>query len=82
MERRIEAGERPTAADFEKFVGTVDEKLVADVLSELNRAQPGQGGPLAGLDYKSILSEAGAFLTDDSRGFTRFINIVKARGPH
>jgi hypothetical protein len=55
---------------------------LADVLSELNRAQPGQGGPLAGDDYKSILSEVKGFLIDDQRGFTRFLNIVKARGPH
>ncbi|HEX8953576.1 MAG TPA: hypothetical protein VF945_17085, partial [Polyangia bacterium] len=55
---------------------------LADVLSELNRGQPGQGGPLAGDDYKSILSEVKGFLIDDQRGFTRFLNIVKARGPH
>ena len=55
---------------------------LADVLSELNRAQPGVGGPLAGSDYQSILSEVKGFLIDDQRGFTRFLNIVKARGPH
>jgi len=55
---------------------------VADVLSELNRAQPGQGGALSGVDYQSILGEVKGFLIDDQRGFTRFLNIVKARGPH
>jgi hypothetical protein len=55
---------------------------LADVLSELNRAQPGQGGPLSGDDYHSILNEVKGFLIDDQRGFTRFLNIVKARGPH
>ena len=55
---------------------------LADVLSELNRTQPGVGGPLAGDDYKTILSEVKGFLIDDQRGFTRFLNIVKARGPH
>jgi hypothetical protein len=55
---------------------------LADVLSELNRAAPGQGGDLNGDDYKSILGEVQGFLTDDQRGFTRFLNIVKARGPH
>ena len=52
------------------------------MLSELNRAQPGVGGPLAGNDYQSILGEVKGFLIDDQRGFTRFLNIVKARGPH
>jgi hypothetical protein len=54
---------------------------LADVLSELNRAQPGVGGPLDGADYQSILGEVKGFLIDDQRGFTRFLNIVKARGP-
>jgi len=55
---------------------------LADVLSELNRAHPGHGGPLDAGDYKSILGEVRDFLLDDQRGFTRFLNIVKARGPH
>ena len=53
---------------------------VADVLSELNRVAPGQGGPLSGDDYKSILGEVKGFLIDEQRGFLRFLNIVKARG--
>jgi hypothetical protein len=55
---------------------------LADILSELNRAHPGMGGPLAAEDYKSILGEVRDFLLDDQRGFTRFLDIVKARGPH
>lgn len=55
---------------------------LADILSELNRAQPGHGGPLDGEDYRSILNEVKDFLIDDQRGFTRFLKIVKARGPH
>lgn len=62
--------------------GVYPASNLADVLSELNRAAPGQGGPLGGDDYKSILSEVKGFLIDDQRGFTRFLNIVKARGPH
>ena len=50
------------------------------------RAQPraarAVGGPLDGADYQSILGEVQGFLIDDQRGFTRFLNIVKARGPH
>ncbi len=62
--------------------GVYPASNLSDVLSELNRAAPGQGGALSGDDYKSILGEVKGFLIDDQRGFTRFLNIVKARGPH
>jgi hypothetical protein len=55
---------------------------LADILSQLNRAAPGQVGDLSGDDYRSILTEVQGFLIDDQRGFTRFLNIVKDRGPH
>jgi hypothetical protein len=55
---------------------------LADILSQLNRATPGQTGDLTGDDYRSILTEVQGFLIDDQRGFTRFLNIVKDRGPH
>ncbi|HEX4460208.1 MAG TPA: hypothetical protein VIA18_19655, partial [Polyangia bacterium] len=55
---------------------------LADILSQLNRATPGQTGDLSGDDYRSILTEVQGFLIDDQRGFTRFLNIVKDRGPH
>jgi hypothetical protein len=62
--------------------GVYPASNLGDVLSELNRAAPGQGGPLSGEDYRSILREVKGFLIDDQRGFTRFLQIVKARGPH
>jgi hypothetical protein len=55
---------------------------LADILSELNRVQPGKGGALDAADYKTMLGEIQNFLLDDQRGFTRFLNIVRARGPH
>jgi hypothetical protein len=55
---------------------------LSDVLSEINRAHPGQGGPLDAIDYKTLFGEIRDFMIDDQRGFTRFLNIVKARGPH
>jgi hypothetical protein len=55
---------------------------LADVVSELNRKTPGAGGRLNALDYKTLLGETRDFFIDDQRGFTRFLNIVKARGPH
>ncbi|HEY2748614.1 MAG TPA: hypothetical protein VGL86_28530 [Polyangia bacterium] len=62
--------------------GVYPASNLADILSELNRAAPGSGGPLSGTDYQSILGEVQGFLIDDQRGFTRFLNIVQARGPH
>jgi hypothetical protein len=55
---------------------------LADTLSEINRAQPGIGGPLAAVDYKTILQEVADFLTDQQRGYERFLAIVKTRGPN
>jgi hypothetical protein len=55
---------------------------LADVLSEVNRTRPGQGGPLDGGDYKTLLGEVRDFLTDEQRGFVKFLEIVKNRGPH
>ncbi len=55
---------------------------LADVISEINRTQPGHGGPLDAGDYKTMLGEVRDFLLDDQRGFTRFLDIVRARGPH
>jgi hypothetical protein len=52
---------------------------VADVLSEVNRTHPGQGGPLDAGDYKTLIGEVRDFLTDEQRGFLRFIAIVKNR---
>jgi hypothetical protein len=62
--------------------GLYPASRLGDLLSELNRAQPGQGGPLLGADYKSILNEAKTFLIDDQRGFSRFVQIVKHRNAY
>jgi len=40
VERRVQAGERPTAADFERFVRPADEQLVANVVDELAGVLP------------------------------------------
>jgi hypothetical protein len=54
---------------------------LADVLSEINRAQPGAGGPLLEQDYRVILGDVAQFLGDHQRGYSRFLDIVKSRGP-
>jgi len=55
---------------------------LSDILSELNRMQPGQGGQLGAEDYRSIFGEISNFLSDEKRGLTRFTNIVKSRKPN
>ncbi|HEY7954148.1 MAG TPA: hypothetical protein VII38_02610, partial [Polyangia bacterium] len=62
--------------------GTYPASNVADVISQIDRANPGQSGALDATDYKTMLGEVRDFLLDDQRGFTRFLNIVKERGPH
>jgi hypothetical protein len=59
--------------------GIYPASQLADVLSDINRAQPGQTGPLSGDDYKTILDELQAFFGDQQHGFARFVNIVKSR---
>ena len=54
---------------------------LADIVAELNRRHPGQGGSLDGGDYKTLLGETRDFFLDNDRGFLRFVGIVKTRGP-
>lgn len=61
--------------------GTYPASTLADHLSELNRTKPGQGGSLDAGDYKTLLGEISDFFLDEKRGFTRFVNIAKMRGP-
>lgn len=62
--------------------GTYPASDLADVIAELNRQKPGQGGPLAAGDYRRLFGEVRDFLLDEERGFVRFLGIVKNRGPH
>jgi ATP-dependent Clp protease ATP-binding subunit ClpC len=42
VERRLQAGERPTVADFESFVRPADEELVAAIVAELEGVLPAE----------------------------------------
>jgi hypothetical protein len=45
----------------------------------VDRARPGQGGTFTAEDYTTLLTAVGAFLIDQQRGMTRFIEIVQGR---
>ncbi|HZS41070.1 MAG TPA: hypothetical protein VFF06_29780 [Polyangia bacterium] len=62
--------------------GNYPASTLADVLSTINRAQPGADGPLDGNDYKTMFGDVRDFLMDESRGYLRFLHIVQSRGPH
>lgn len=62
--------------------GVYPASNLADLLAELNRTRPGQGGDLDATDYRTLLGEVSHFLHDSERGFTRFLDIVKHRGPN
>jgi hypothetical protein len=53
-----------------------DDKLCAAVT-----APPATGSDFVGADYRHLFGEIQSFLVDEERGFTRFIAIVKNRGP-
>lgn len=55
---------------------------VADIVANLNRVTPGKTGALDGPDYKVLFSELHDFFIDEQHGFTRFVQIVKTRGPY
>jgi hypothetical protein len=52
---------------------------LADVVSEIARASPGHGGELDAPDEHRLLGELRGFLTDNQRGFLRFVAIVRNR---
>lgn len=52
---------------------------LSDAIGEVDRAKPGQGGTFAAEDYTALLKTVGAFLIDQQRGMTRFIEIVQGR---
>ena len=59
--------------------GVTHASDLSDIMSELNRAQPGQGGKYNAADYKNMFGELRDFLGDEKLGFLRFVEIVKNR---
>lgn len=52
---------------------------LADIISEMNRKTPGQGGRMNAADYQTMLGEVETFLSDEQRGFVRFLKVVQNR---
>jgi len=65
----------------EDELGVTPATRLGEVITELHRGTPGQGGALLAADPSAILSELSAFLVDERRGLTRVIEIFKARAP-
>jgi hypothetical protein len=59
--------------------GVAPASDLADSLASVNRAQPGSTADYTADDYKSIFANTQYFLTDEQRGFIRFVDIVKNR---
>jgi len=54
-------------------------EVIADVIAEVNRANPNKGGPLESNDYAAVMNEVHDMLTDEDRGLERVYSIVQNR---
>jgi hypothetical protein len=52
---------------------------ILDVMSEINRADPGGGGSFVREDYQSLFGHVTGALTDEVRGLERLYDVVQAR---
>lgn len=59
--------------------GVVPASDLADILSEMNRTVPGHGGDFDAGDERGLLDQLHGFVTDNQRGFARFVAIVQHR---
>ncbi len=54
-------------------------EVVLDVIAEVNRATPNEGGPLAPDDHGAVMGQVVDFLTDEERGLERVYDVVQNR---
>jgi hypothetical protein len=59
--------------------GVVPASDLADIVSEMNRSAPGHGGDFDPGDEHSLLDQLHGFVSDNQRGFVRFLGIVQHR---
>lgn len=52
---------------------------LGQVLAEVNRATPGQGGDYTAADHRALLATSGRFLLDQQRGLPRLVALVQER---
>ncbi len=52
---------------------------ISDAIAEVNRATPGQPGSFVREDYRVLLDNVANFLSDQERGLSRFITIIRNR---
>jgi hypothetical protein len=67
-------GERP-------MHGPTPMSDLADAIAQVNRVDARKPGDLDAADYGHLLGEVRDFLIDEKRGFMRFVQIIKSRGP-
>jgi len=59
--------------------GVVPASDLADIVSEVNRTEPGHGGDFDAGDEHTLLDQLHGFVSDNQRGFVRFLGIVQHR---
>ncbi len=80
---KIKAGKDCTLVTVLKNVyharlGKTPANELSEALGEVNRATPGSGD-FSPEDYSKVIENIEQFLTDENRGFVKFINIIKNR---
>jgi hypothetical protein len=54
-------------------------EIIVDVIAEVNRAAPNEGGPLRGDDYRAVLGQVTGFIEDSDHGLERLNQVVQHR---
>lgn len=54
-------------------------EVILDVMSEVNRAEPGAGGAYVPPDYRALFDQMNGFMDDSERGMERLYDVVQAR---
>ena len=54
-------------------------ETLIDVVAEVHRVEPNQGGPMRAADHRRVLGTATEFLLDDDHGLERIYSVVQSR---
>lgn len=58
---------------------TTPLETILDVMNEVNRAEPGAGGPFLPADYRAEFGQMTDFMDDERRGMERLYDVIQAR---